>query len=172
MRRLSVRTFDKLEFGNVGAFQPETLLPPRKLHRMRDPYAASRTLHQCVRTRRRNCIGQLSPFSEYAPGNAHFPVLKSATTKLTRLSINCGAVDAPVQGRGRLQTGALRVLPAPEHCLRVPASSRQALWQAGRAPLVGASRRGGVSSRLSFWERHGTNSTRDPFGFSHGKRGG
>ena len=31
------------------------------------PYAVPRTLFQCVCTQRRNCIGQLSPFSEYAP---------------------------------------------------------------------------------------------------------
>jgi hypothetical protein len=37
------------------------------------PYAVPRTLFQCVCTRRRNCIGQLSPFSEYAPGTARFP---------------------------------------------------------------------------------------------------
>src|SRR5258708_7130181 len=66
-----------------GCFPTKTLIPPRRLHRIRDPYAASRTLLQRVRTRRRNCIGQLSPFSEYAPGTAHFPVLKSATIKLT-----------------------------------------------------------------------------------------
>src|SRR6476620_12666600 len=30
------------------------------------PYAVPRTLFQCVCTRRRNCIGQLSPSSEYA----------------------------------------------------------------------------------------------------------
>jgi hypothetical protein len=30
-------------------------------------------LFQYVCTRRRNCIGQLSPFSEYAPGTARFP---------------------------------------------------------------------------------------------------
>ena len=34
-------------------------------------------------TRRRNCIGQLSPFSEYAPGTARFPARNSAIIKLT-----------------------------------------------------------------------------------------
>src|SRR5712664_3541800 len=66
-----------------GCFPPKTLIPPRKLHRTRGLYAASRTLLQCVRTRRRNCIRQLSPFSEYAPGTVHFPVWKSVTIKLT-----------------------------------------------------------------------------------------
>src|SRR5258706_5691804 len=41
-----------------------TLAQPR---RPRHPYAVPRTLFQCVCTRRRNCIGQLSPSSEYAP---------------------------------------------------------------------------------------------------------
>src|SRR5712664_4019827 len=40
--------------------------------------AAPRTLFQCVCTRRRNCIGQLSPFSEYAPETARFPGRRSA----------------------------------------------------------------------------------------------
>src|ERR1700682_438868 len=30
----------------------------------------------------------------------------------------------------------------------------------------------GKFKAFSFWERHGTNSTWDPFGFCHGKRGG
>jgi hypothetical protein len=47
------------------------------------PYAVARTLFQCVCTRHRNCIGQLSPFSEYAPGTAEFPARKSATIKPT-----------------------------------------------------------------------------------------
>jgi len=62
---LSVWTFDQLECGNVGAFQ--TLAWPHRLYRMSDRCAVLRTLLQCVCTQRRNCIGQLSPFSEYAP---------------------------------------------------------------------------------------------------------
>ena len=46
--------------------------------RPRHPYAVPRTLFQYVCTRRRNCIGQLSPFSEYGPGTARFPVFRSA----------------------------------------------------------------------------------------------
>jgi hypothetical protein len=50
-----------------GCFPTKTLVWPRRLHRMRDRCAVLRTLLQCVCTQRRNCIGQLSPFSEYAP---------------------------------------------------------------------------------------------------------
>src|SRR5258705_11707097 len=65
-----------------GCFPTKTLIPPRSLHRIRDLYAASRTLLQCVRTRRRNCIGQLSPSLEYAPRVVRLPDRKSATLKL------------------------------------------------------------------------------------------
>ena len=37
------------------------------------PVCGAKNLVQYVCTRRRNCIGQLSPFSEYAPGTARFP---------------------------------------------------------------------------------------------------
>jgi hypothetical protein len=50
-----------------GCFPTMTLAWPRRLYRMRDRCAVLRTLLQCVCTPRRNCIGQLSPFSEYAP---------------------------------------------------------------------------------------------------------
>src|SRR5258706_15561678 len=47
-----------------GCLSTTTLAQPR---RPRHPYAVPRTLFQCVCTRRRNCIGQLSPSLEYAP---------------------------------------------------------------------------------------------------------
>jgi hypothetical protein len=50
-----------------------TLAQPRRPCRARHPYAVPRTLFQCVCTRRRNCIGQLSPFAEYVPGIGRFP---------------------------------------------------------------------------------------------------
>jgi hypothetical protein len=37
------------------------------------PVCGAKNLVQYVCTRRRNCIGQLSPLSEYAPGTARFP---------------------------------------------------------------------------------------------------
>ena len=50
-----------------GCFPTKTLAWPRRLYWTRDRCAVLRTLLQCVCTQRRNCIGQLSPFSEYAP---------------------------------------------------------------------------------------------------------
>src|SRR3981189_2884482 len=44
-----------------GCYSTTTLAQPRRPCRPRHPYAVSRTLFQCVCTRRRNCIGQLSP---------------------------------------------------------------------------------------------------------------
>jgi len=75
----------RLTSSNVATWvlPTKTLTPPRRLHRIRDLYAASRTSLQCVRTRRRNCIGQLSPFSEYALRPVRFPVNNPATIKLT-----------------------------------------------------------------------------------------
>jgi hypothetical protein len=72
-----------------GCFPTKTLAWPRRLYRMRDRCAVLRTLLQCVCTQRRNCIGQLSPFSEYAPGtpNKWNP---AATTKL----IHCRRLGA------------------------------------------------------------------------------
>jgi len=40
--------------------------------RSRHPYAVPRTSLQCVCTRRRNCIEQLSPSTEYAPRTFYF----------------------------------------------------------------------------------------------------
>jgi hypothetical protein len=50
-----------------GCYSTTTLAQPRRPCRPRHPYAVPRTLFECVCTRRRNCIGQLSPSSEYAP---------------------------------------------------------------------------------------------------------
>ena len=50
-----------------GCCSTTTPAQPRRPCRPRHPYAVPRTLFQCVCTRRRNCIGQLSPSSEYAP---------------------------------------------------------------------------------------------------------
>ena len=54
----------------------------RRLYRMRDRCAVPRTLLQCVCTQRRNCIGQLSPFSEYAPTALRNKWKPAATIKL------------------------------------------------------------------------------------------
>src|ERR1700675_85920 len=58
----------------------------RRLRRPRHPYAVPRTYLQCVCTRHRNCSGQLSPFSEYAPRTANFPARNFATKLIQRRS--------------------------------------------------------------------------------------
>src|SRR5258707_6434132 len=70
-----------------GCFPTTILAQLRRPCRPRHPYAVPRTSLQCVCTRRRNCIEQLSPFSEYVPAapgikpdsaalfkGAHYPV--------------------------------------------------------------------------------------------------
>src|SRR5882724_1720446 len=56
-----------------GCFPTTPLAQLRRPCRPRHPYAVTRTFLQCVCTRHRNCIGQLSPFSEYALRTIHFP---------------------------------------------------------------------------------------------------
>src|ERR1700674_639033 len=63
-----------------GSFSTTTLAQPR---RPRHPYAVPRTLCQHVCTRRRNCIGQLSPFSEYAPSASRLKLRGSGRVPLT-----------------------------------------------------------------------------------------
>src|SRR5260221_11547868 len=65
-----------------GCFPTKTLPWPRRLYRMRDRCAVLRTLFQCVCTQRRNCIGQLSLFSEYAPTAPRNKWKPAATIKL------------------------------------------------------------------------------------------
>src|SRR5258708_881641 len=65
-----------------GCFPTKTLAWPRRLYRMRDRCAVLRTLLQCVCTQRRNCIGQLSPFSEYVPTALRNKWKPAATIKL------------------------------------------------------------------------------------------
>src|SRR6266436_7805845 len=65
-----------------GCFSTKTLAWPRRLYRMRDRCAVLRTLLQCVCTRRRNRIEQLSPFSEYAPTALRNKWKPAATIKL------------------------------------------------------------------------------------------
>jgi len=80
---LSLWTLDKVRMWERGCFLatiPEQL---RRPCRPRDPYAVPRTSLQCVCTRRRNCIAQLSPSREYALRTVDFPARNSATIKLT-----------------------------------------------------------------------------------------
>jgi hypothetical protein len=73
-----------------GCFPTKTLAWPRRLYRMRDRCAVLRTLLQCVCTQRRNCIGQLSPFSEYAPAALRNKWKPATTIKL----IHCRRLGA------------------------------------------------------------------------------
>jgi hypothetical protein len=65
-----------------GCFPTKTLARPRRFYRMRDRCAVLRTLLRCVCTQRRNCIGQLSLFSEYAPPALRNKWKPAATIKL------------------------------------------------------------------------------------------
>ena len=66
----------------------------RRLRRSRHPCAVPRTSLQCVCTRRRNCIEQLSPSPKYAPGTARFPARNSVIIKikLTWLILDPGVI--------------------------------------------------------------------------------
>src|SRR5258708_21848669 len=66
-----------------GGFLATILEQLRRPCRPRHPYAVPRTSLQCVCTRRRNCIAQLSPSREYALRTVDFPARSSATIKLT-----------------------------------------------------------------------------------------
>src|SRR6266478_1425995 len=66
-----------------GGFLATILEQLRRPCRPRHPYAVPRTSLQCVCTRRRNCIAQLSPCREYALRTIDFPARSSATIELT-----------------------------------------------------------------------------------------
>ena len=66
-----------------GCFPATILEQLRRPCRPRHPYAVPRTSLQCVCTRRRNCIAQLSPSREYALRTVDFPARNSATIELT-----------------------------------------------------------------------------------------
>jgi hypothetical protein len=75
----------RLTSSNVATWvlsNQDSLARPHRLFRMRDRCAVLRTLLQCVCTRRRNCIGQLSPFSEHAPTALRNKWKPAATIKL------------------------------------------------------------------------------------------
>ena len=64
----------------------------RRPRRSRHPCAVPRTSLQCVCTRRRNCIEQLSPSLKYAPGTARFPARNSVIIKLIWLTPDPGVI--------------------------------------------------------------------------------
>jgi hypothetical protein len=69
----------------------------------RHPYAVPRTLCHCVCTRRRSCIGQLSPFLEYAPQAAGIKRLPAWTCQPSGLVFAVagvrGAIEAEMHQR-------------------------------------------------------------------------
>src|SRR6476660_3893464 len=74
-----------------GRYSTTTLAQPRRPCRPRHPYAVPRTSLQCVCTRRRNCIAQLSPSREYALRTVDFPARNSATIELTHYPHGSGS---------------------------------------------------------------------------------
>ena len=67
-----------------GCFPATILERLRRPYRPRHPYAVPRAFLQCVCTRRRNCIAQLSPSREYALRTVDFPALNSATIPIPK----------------------------------------------------------------------------------------
>ena len=74
-----------------GCFPATILEQFRRPCRPRHPYAVPRTSLQCVCTRRRNCIAQLSPSREYALRTVDFPARNSATIELTHYPHGSGS---------------------------------------------------------------------------------
>src|SRR6266567_4585600 len=66
-----------------GCFPATILKQLRRPCRPRHPYAVPKTSLQCVCTRRRNCIAQLSPSREYALRAVDFRARNTATIELT-----------------------------------------------------------------------------------------
>jgi hypothetical protein len=89
--RLCLWTFNKFVCGNVAAFPATILEQLRRPCRPRHPYAVPRTSLQCVCTRRRICIAQLSPSREYALRTVDFPARNFATIELTHYPHGSGS---------------------------------------------------------------------------------
>ena len=91
-----------------GCLSTTTLAQPRRLCRPRHPYAVPRTSLQCVCTRRRNCIGQLSPFWEYAPAARQINPNASAPDSQSSLHSGGDRAEAVLElstGRGGRRLG-------------------------------------------------------------------
>src|SRR5260370_13197484 len=96
-----------------GGLSTTTLAQTRRLGRPRHLYAVPRTFLQCVCTRRRNCIGQLSPFWEYAPAARQINPNASAQTHSHHFA-PAGAALRPSWSYLRAGAAAVwRVDPAP-----------------------------------------------------------
>jgi hypothetical protein len=88
---LDVQDVRQVRMRGHGCFPATILAQPRRPCRPRHPYAVPRTSLQCVCTRRRNCIAQLSPSREYALRTVDFPARNSATIELTHCPHGSGS---------------------------------------------------------------------------------
>ena len=77
------------------------------------PVCGTKNFLQCVCTRRRNCIEQLSPSPKYAPGTARFPARNSAIIKLIWLILDPGVIRS-----SSLASQCNRSLPQRNHADR------------------------------------------------------
>jgi hypothetical protein len=125
----------------------------RRLRRSRHPCAVPRTSLQCVCTRRRNCIEQLSPSPKYAPGTARFPARNSAIIKLTWL-----IPDPEVIRSSSLASQCNRSRPQRNHADRQRLPRRD-----GSAPPVEPPE-GRRSDRKALWRPYIRQSTFRPSG--------
>src|SRR6476620_6143324 len=96
-----------------GCLSTTTLAQPRRLCRPRHPYAVPRTSLQCVCTRRRNCIGQLSPFWEYAPVARQINPNASAPDSQSSLHSGGDRAEAVLELSRAGAAGVWGVDPAP-----------------------------------------------------------
>jgi hypothetical protein len=138
-----------------GCFSTTILAQPCRPCRPRHPCAVPRTFLQCVCTRRRNCIGQLSPFPEYAPAarqinpNAFWPQAQSPFPQSARKPAGDGSASSgrgeakgrPVQALGlsakAMSSGLPPSVPSCKTIARC-SKSRPRLAQPQRRPQMGA----------------------------------
>ena len=121
-----------------GCCSTKTLVLPRRLYRTRDRCAVPKTLLQCVCTQRRNRIGRLSSFSEYAP-TARAIKPDSAAKALW-------ICQGSSPQRRRHVVLDVEVIPtdswhAAPHCHAPSSCYPQLLWVLRRVPGIFASRR-------------------------------
>src|SRR5258706_14708326 len=96
-----------------GCLSTTTLAQPRRLCRPRHLYAVPRTFLQCVCIRRRNCIGQLSPFWEYAPAARQINPNASSSDSQSSLHSGGDRAEAVLELSTGRAAGVWRVDPSP-----------------------------------------------------------
>jgi hypothetical protein len=125
----------------------------RTLRRSRHPCAAPGTSLQCVCTRRRNCIEQLSPSRKYAPGTGRFPARNSVLIKLVWL--------IPDPGVTRSSSSASQCNRSPPQRNR---ADRQRLPRRDGSAPPAEPPEGRWSDRKALWPPHIRQSTFRPTG--------